>query len=350
MVHKQLSGHHIRAFWLFCFLWPSAALCVRLFQMAYSSSSPLSPEQQINMLGRASGSLSRDDLKALDVGCEVTKEVLLRRVQDLVRDARGGSILTSKSCDGTPINVALWTSHTLRPGKKIKTKGREGVEFLVSNQFVRAFMPAGDTRTAVVMAEAVPLHKTKRAAAILAAAHKGWVDLRALGHKGPLIDHFVWDRAGLTRLEHDSRLWHAARPRYEPPADLDPDTFAKLNFFVVTPCSLHDSQNAFRWGKLNQFQDKSLMRDLYISVESLRNSADLISTRICSWISRMLSYAPPRGEDWTNKRRELLDALGVDMDTVSIITDDLQLCWEDGRLGIWDGTKACSERKSWSFT
>ena len=52
--------------------------------MAASSSSGPSASDVIKMLGHASGTMSRDDLRDLDVGCEVTKEVLRRKVVDLV--------------------------------------------------------------------------------------------------------------------------------------------------------------------------------------------------------------------------------------------------------------------------
>ena len=317
---------------------------------SYAPSSDLDPAGQIIALGHASGFLTRGDLKALDIGCEVTKEVLRRRVVDLVDAALGCPILTSKSCDGTPMNLAHWSSHLLPNGKKVKTRGREGREFLVANQFVRAYLPDDSVMTAVLLSEAVPLHEGKSAAAILAAANQGWMYLRDHGHLGPLIDHFVWDRAGLTRLEHDSRLWHAARNRPAPPKDMSPETFALLDFVVVTPCALHDAQNAFRWGQLQDFQNRSLMRDLYISVESLRNSADLISSRVGGWVASKIRLAPPRDESWISARRQLLEALGVDVETSAIIVDDLQLCWEGDQLMVWDGYQVVRTKAKHRFT
>ena len=79
------------------------------------------------------------------------------------------------------MNVAHWSNHTLPTGKKVRVRGREGREFLVSNQFVRAFLPDDSTKTAVLMSEAVPMHEGKTARTVLAAAHRGWFMCGILG-------------------------------------------------------------------------------------------------------------------------------------------------------------------------
>ena len=208
------------------------------------------------------------------------------------------------------------------------------------NQFVRTVLPDGQQKTAVLINEAVPLYEGKTAPAILAAAHRGWAYLRDLGHAGLLIDHFVWDRAGFTKLESESRLWHAARERPSPPRGVSADMFAEMDMMVVTPCALHDSQNVFRWGLLNQFQDRQRMRDIYISVESLRNSAEIISSSMSTWVPRMLSFAPPRETEWMDDQRALLSALSVDVEIAELVVDQLQLCWEGGRLWVSEDTQS----------
>ena len=202
------------------------------------------------------------------------------------------------------------------------------------NQFVRAVLPDGQQKTAVLLNEAVPLYHGKQVTSVLAAAHRGWANLRDFGHRGLLLDHFVWDRAGLTKLESESRLWHASRKRPSPPSDMNEEMFAHMDMMVVTPCSLHDAQNAFRWGLLNKFQDRQLMRDIYISVESLRNSADIISSSVSAWVLRMISFAPPRENQWMDEQRALLAALSVDLEIAELVVDQLQLCWEGGRLWV----------------
>ena len=92
----------------------------------------------IGRLGRASHFLSDAERKdELGIGCEVAKETLLRGAQHLVASSGRRPMLTSKSCDGTPITVAHRETRHQPKGQKVKTTGRQCVEFLVQNQFLR---------------------------------------------------------------------------------------------------------------------------------------------------------------------------------------------------------------------
>ena len=76
--------------------------------------------------------------------------------------------------------------------------------------------------------------------------------------------------------------------------------------------------------------DTDLLRDLYVVIESLRNSADLIDCYIAQWVMLRLAFAPPRGQDWVDCRRALLLALGVEVETCEILASTLELVLEDG--------------------
>jgi hypothetical protein len=262
------------------------------------------------------------------VACEALKQVLANRVQDLVRDSMGFPILSSKSCDGTPISTACQIRTTLPCGKSTTVKGRKGKEFLVSNQFFRSRTPIGEWRDAVLLAEAIPLAQ-KSHLAILGAARKSWVTLRSLGHRGCSVEHYVWDRAGFSALERQTRLWHQAQKVPDPPVGVSPEVMGLLEFIVITPCSLHDAQNGFRWGLFSSCRDAQLMRDLYITVEALRNSIDLLSSRLAGWIASCLTFVDSRDVQWLDQRRSLLEALAVDPEVAEALLE-LQLVW-DGR-------------------
>ena len=302
------------------------------FCMAPSSASsrPSPGAGVISRLGLASGFLEKNEERDLAVACEALKEVLSRRVRCIVRDNLGLPMLSSKSCDGTPLSVACSFRTSLPSGKTITTKGRKGCEFLVCNQFVRCKLPTGEWSTSVLLAEPIPL-SSKGVQSLLAAARQNWVTLRSIGHRGFAIEHYVWDRAGLSALERQTRLWHEMQPVPEPPKGVKKSVMALSELVVVTPCALHDAQNGFRWGLLSSCKDTQLMRDLYISVESLRNSMDLLSSRLAGWLTSVLCLVEPRDVQWQDDRRALLEALAVDPEIAELLLE-LQLDWDGRRL------------------
>ena len=120
-------------------------------------------------LAKASGFLTDDQrLNEMPLACEVAKETLLRGAQQLVEDAKGKPIATSKSCDGTPLTVTHRSSLKQPGGKRVRVSGKECQEFLVANQFMRCNMGGGEgLRTKVLLAEPTPLTHGKSVPAIL---------------------------------------------------------------------------------------------------------------------------------------------------------------------------------------
>ena len=138
----------------------------------------------------------------MPVACEAVKEALFRGAQALVEEAGGRPMVTSKSCDGTPITVSHRTYHTQPGGKRIQRKMKSCHEFLVSNQFLRVDMGgAVGMRTKVILTEPTPLLHGKTVPAILLACRQHWRRLRDLGHLGCSIEHYCWDRLSIGALE-----------------------------------------------------------------------------------------------------------------------------------------------------
>ena len=292
-------------------------------------------------LGRASGMLSNTDGNRVAAVCEATKEMLLIRAKKMVQEAAGMPILSSKSCDGTPLKTQHFASRALPGGKKQKTRGKRGVEVLVSNEFIRYQDPAEGWRTCCILSEPVPLTKGKTVDLVSAAARQTWHGLRALGATGCTVEHYVWDRAGIEALERHARAWHAAQPAFESELHhAGEEEFMEM--IVVTPCALHDSQNAFRWAFLPQCKDRNLMRDLYIATASLRNSADLFTSRINSWVAKSLKFVESRGAAWEAEARELWLALDVDPEIVDILVSQLQVHWDGEHICVLAGAKVIS--------
>ena len=76
------------------------------------------------------------------------------------------------------------------------------------------------------------------------------------------------------------------------------------------------------------------MRDLYISVEALRNSMDLLSSRVTEWVCQQLRFCEPRGQAWKDQQQEFWQLLAVEPMTMDLLVDELELCWSDGHLCI----------------
>ena len=295
--------------------------------------------ETLEHFGKVSVALERTESSRSGAVCEAAKEMLLRKAKGLVMDSAGMPVLSSKSCDGTPIRVVHSASRKLTETKKAKTYGSKGVEVLVSNEFIRYRDPSEGWQTAVILSEPVPLTEGKSAPQILAAARQTWHTCRPLGAVGCVVEHYVWDRAGIEALERHSRAWHSAQPVFVSSAW--PEEVAKyMDFVVVTPCALHDGQNAFRWAFLSQCKNSSLMRDLFIATSALRNSSDLFSSRIATFVTSHLKPVGPRDSQWHDEHRQLWQALDVEMDVIDIILR-IELVWDGESLCYRAGAQAC---------
>ena len=302
-----------------------------------------SAREVLQRLGKASAFLN-DAERQYDapVACEVFKETLLRGTRALIGDAAGRPLLTSKSCDGTPLTVAHRSVHQLPGGRKVRKTAKQGCEFLVANQFVRADL-GGDIgmKTKVLLGEPTPLMHGKTVPSILLACQEHWRTLRSLGHYGCSIEHYCWDRLSIGALEQQTRWWHASQPL---PAELpplaDPEVLRLTEFVVANACALHDAHNSLKWAMFGSFADKDLVRDIYIGFEALRRSSDLLSKSIYDWLGARLQSCQHRGESWVEARLQLWLDLGVDPATAELLARQLQLEWNGRSMMFVEGAFA----------
>ena len=288
----------------------------------------------LKRLAKPSDTMSVQDSFELAVFCEASKYVMQLAAEELVEEAQGMPILNSKSCDGTPISVMHRTTRTLPSGTQVKTSGRAGKEFLVKNQFLRVQLPTGEWDTRPLLQEPVALEHGKSAPAIMAACWQDWKSLRQLRHTGCCVEHFAADRAGLSALDRLVRQWHQHQPVNLPTSVVSPEIARLCEFVVVTPCAIHDSQNVFKRGMHEDFSNRDMMRDIYIAIESLRNTADVISEHMASWVSSRLKFVDDRGPDWVAEQQQVWMALGVELEQAELLSERLQYCFEDGNICI----------------
>lgn len=308
-----------------------------LLKMASASGEPrTSAAEELQRLCHASGSFSKSDMRAAGRLCESGKEVLRNAAFEFLRDASGAAVLNSKSADGTPISVVVRSRRALPSGDVVARSGRQSSEFLIKNQFLRAFVPGQGCTTRVLLQEPVPLTHGKTALAIFSACGKDWMTLRQMGHTGCAIEHYCYDRFGISAHERLWRQWHAMSAETMGPAGphVSLEALRLSEFVVVTACAAHDAQSAFRWGLQAWLGDKDLLRDAYVSIESLRNSMDLIIGHIGEWVSLRFSFVPDISPEAVSLRMSLWQALDVEAETAEMLAETLQLSFRGGRLQI----------------
>ena len=88
---------------------------------------------------------------------------------------------------------------------------------------------------------------------------------------------------------------------------------------LVTPCAAHDAQSAFRWGMGARIHDRALLRDVYIGVEALRHTFDLLVNHAAEWVAKHIDFVPARSPQVVKGREELWLSLGIEEETASVL-------------------------------
>ena len=150
--------------------------------LTMAASSHLDPNmhpglRRVAEVSRASACISKHGEQAMSVACEAAKEVLSRSFDAILHRNQGSPLLTSKSCDGTPLNTVERSRLKLPSGRVIQTQGRAGHEFLVKLQWLRALHADGSHESAVLLQEATPLTHGKKVPALISACTRHWRSL-----------------------------------------------------------------------------------------------------------------------------------------------------------------------------
>lgn len=285
----------------------------------------------LEALAQPSACLDRSGRRALARANEAGKEVLLSSFKAFQVKAAGLPMLTTKSCDGTPLTcVAQWHGK-LPSGQRLMVAGKQAGEYLVKNQFARVLLPEGHA-TKVLLQEPVPLLHGKGVDAIWTACSKDWLTLRQLGHQGLVLEHYAFDRFGIKGFERRARQWHQWLSSMVEGDQEHKEMLARQELVVITPCAAHDAHNAFKWAMMETMSDPLLLRDIYIAMASIRNSWDLIQTYLLEWIASNIHFQPPLDSEEQEQLRTLWRALGVELETAEILASVLQVSFKEGQF------------------
>jgi hypothetical protein len=120
--------------------------------------------------------------------------------------------------------------------------------------------------------------------------------------------------------------------------DKTADDLWLYEWIVSVGCALHDTQSAFRWSLPHRFADADLLKDIWISMASVRQSYDAILRYLSDWIVTALSFTDKWADDEFATWKLLWETLRLDEETVNILMY-LQLRFCDGRLLVSVGCR-----------
>jgi len=107
-----------------------------------------------------------------------------------------------------------------------------------------------------------------------------------------------------------------------------------FDWVVGSGCALHDAHNALTWSLHTQFKDLELMKDVYIIISSVMNSYDLVHGHLAAWLNEHMHFVPADALPHSDQLFSLWTALGVEPELADVLSSDLRLRWEGGRLDV----------------
>lgn len=249
---------------------------------------------RLRPFAKSSGSLTPGEVQEMYLLCEALKHFLAQNMARVVYELQDKPMLMSYSSDCTPALVKKHIQAELATGKKVRRVGNQSEEFLVENCFLRWYDAEGRCQTRPALRDAVPLTEGKSAPALFAAGREHHKSLRALGHEGVAVQHYTFDRAALSAL---GRLfWQHLQQAAPPPggsgsALSSPKMLQLLEWVVANGCAIHDGHNALKWSMHQHFRDSDLLKNIYIGVQSLRNSYGMLYEFLPSWLMTHVDLA-----------------------------------------------------------
>ena len=232
-------------------------------------------------------------LREVEKLAEVLKHTTRAEAFELVAGAQGKPMLCSYSNDGTPIRT---TTRVVTSGSlgKVRRVGGAGHELLVQRA---VFRTRGGTssgwQTFMMVRDPLPLVHGKGADAIFSASVEFLKTLRQMGHGGIAIQHYAFDRALHAPLVRRFKQHHARLASQQAPTATGPNALhqpALLEWVVDTACANHDAHNAMKWGMMGWMADTSLMKTVFIVIESLRNGFSELEKEISTWVVSVVHW------------------------------------------------------------
>lgn len=231
----------------------------------------------------ASGVLEKRDLDVVHRLAALAVAFLRERVVHFMRSRSQEPLQWQCSSDVTPVTTCERFRYRCdEAGSTVARCGRSSGEFLVQRCWV-----ADSTGDSVVCMERPLLMADKTAITHWKASRSLMKMPQEYSHDCIAVVHHVYDRALMRPM---SRLHlQCARVVYEDQAEsanhLEGDAHRRwlLTWVSTVGCFAHDIHGGLKWSLLTYTSDKDCMRSMFICIESLRNSFNLLVAHVGGW-------------------------------------------------------------------
>lgn len=276
-----------------------------------------------------------------DMECllESLKDMQQRQVSGFVEEAGQRPLLISYSNDGTQCRSMAKMKTPLPDATAAgATKGRQTVEVLVQQVFMRYMDASGACKSRVLTREPLHLSKGKSGAAIFSCSKDFIPLLRSKGHTGICVNHYVFDGALHSYLCRRLQAYHDDSAIKRAPSAIedgqDPEALFLKEWFVSTQCAAHMAHNALKWGSWAAYPGPDYLEDLWKVFAGIRNSVNLFSSHVGQWIAFHMEFRDPAFLPAPEESLPMWSVLGLKDETLRKVAQDWRLIFHDGSLLI----------------
>ena len=256
------------------------------------------------------------------------------KASTLVRNAGRRAVLFHYQNDAT----SYLTRFELAVGRpdsgdaQFRRRHRQTSEFLCERSFLITFEDDGEPVATAVVHMPRSMRTGHTAWHCYQCSTKAYDLLKEMGHQGISITHYCYDRAKFTAIlslqQGRHNLWAQAH-RSSGGDPMQP----LLDWVLGTGCALHDASKALQWALDPFVEEKEMLKDLYVVIESCRSSFDLLVEYLHVFLARHMErstavYSKDEVAQWWR-------AMGVAADWVELLTN-LNPTWRQGKLMVSD--------------
>ena len=254
-------------------------------------------------------------------------DVLEDRHREWFTGAREHTAMQCYSGDGTPVRLQKQVKFRVF-GKQKQRRGKSTKEFYIQLSFYRYMNNLGVPLTSIRFAPPLALTKGLGADAQFAAGCQFSKTLREQGHRGLVINGYIFDRKGIDKL---ARLYHNRHKRMEHKwgkSESDVWVLQLSEWTIVQGCALHDMHNALKWSMYTTFSTPELIKDTWIVFQSVRNSFEDLQGHICLWLLQHVSFVENARLPPPHELAEFWTVLGLPADKVDHFSTKMRLCFD----------------------